>query len=92
MVVNKTKTEIMIMAKSGMPAPQSIIVDSSELQVQQTMKVLGIVFDHQMSWIPQMDAIVKRANKMASGLRVIGIGIVYFDSSISYFIFYMKFY
>jgi len=49
MVVIQTKTEVMIMAKRGIPTPQSITVGTVILQVQQAMKVLGILFDHQMT-------------------------------------------
>jgi len=71
MVVNKAKTEVMFMNKRGHVLPQSITVDATEIQVQPTLKVLGVLFDHQLSWSSQMEVIVSKANKMASGLRVI---------------------
>jgi len=53
--------------------PQSInqSITFAILQVQQTIKVLRILFDHQMNWNAQMEQVVKKATKMASRSRII---------------------
>jgi len=50
MVVNKAKTEVMFMSNKKQILPSQVQVDGEVIPVQTNIKVLGIHFDHDMSW------------------------------------------
>jgi len=71
MVVNKAKTEVMFMKNKKHILPSQIQVDGEAIPVQTNIKVLGIHFDHDMSWKTHVSNVSNRAQKMIRGLKVI---------------------
>jgi len=73
MVVNRSKTELMLMNHAKRSTfPPSITTNSGEtIAVAKTMKVLGITFDFDLSWRTHMENVVKKSQRMVSGLKVI---------------------
>lgn len=73
MVVNKDKTEMMLMnhyKKQLFPA--SLITESGEeIILVKSMKILGITFDFDLSWRTHMDNLMKKSQRMISGLKII---------------------
>jgi len=70
MVVNQTKTEVMIM-NNRRQIPQKIILGGVETEVRKEMKVLGVTFDNTLHWDQQVENVTKKAQQMISGLRTI---------------------
>jgi len=71
MVVNQAKTEIMIMKNKKDIIPSHIKLSNVDIEIKQSLKVLGIQFDFDLSWNTHLQNITKKAQKMISGLKVI---------------------
>jgi len=73
MVVNKGKTEVMLMKHhSHTNKPSHLNLLSGEtIELTCSLKVLGIQFDHDMSWKTHMENIIMKSNRMISGLKTI---------------------
>jgi len=73
MVVNKSKTELMIMetGKKSKEIPKQLKILDQNIDVSTCMKILGITFDNKLKWTNHMDSLVKKANRMISGLKII---------------------
>jgi len=71
MVVNKAKTELMFMSNKKYPIPQNITVSDETITISSTLKVLGITFDKDLRWNSHIANLVKKSQRMISGLRVI---------------------
>ncbi len=68
MVCNTDKAEIIVTNQDKLEA---ITVDSCQLQTQYEMKVLGIIFDHGVTWAQQVSNALSKFNKTLHGLRLI---------------------
>jgi len=71
MVVNKSKTELMFMRNRNKILPGSITVDLEEIKAQNSIKILGIQFDHDLGWNTHIGLLNEKARKMINGLKVI---------------------
>jgi len=73
MVINKGKTEVMLMKHhSHTNKPSHLNLLSVEtIELTYSLKALGIQFDHDMSWKAHMENIIKKSNRMISGLKTI---------------------
>jgi len=71
MVVNKSKTELMFMKNKKVSFPTEISIENEKIIVHTTMKVLGVQFDHDMSWTSHVETLTKNSLRMISGLKVI---------------------
>lgn len=67
MVCNLDKTEIMHMGRDQSP----LVLQIGDVQIlpSPTMKVLGLLFDAEMSWSHQVNNLVRKCNRMLHGLR-----------------------
>jgi len=63
MVVNKSKTELMIMANMKIPVAHSITVTGESF--------LGITFDKGLKWLPHVANLVKKSQRMISDPKII---------------------
>jgi len=70
MVVNKTKTEVMFM-KSRSEIPTQIMVEGEPLKTQKQLKVLGVLFDYDMSWTSHVSTLTIKAQRMATGMKIL---------------------
>jgi len=71
MVVNQSKTELMMMQIGKTILPEKITLLGSEMSVLKEMKVLGVTFDNRLHLDAQLSNVMKKAQRMISGLKVI---------------------
>jgi len=69
MVVNTTKTEIVIFNKN--PMEEIFEIHTSQVKSQSSMKALGVVFQHNLKWDLHVQNLIKRANPKLSVLKKI---------------------
>ena len=68
MVINASKTEACHFSYQ-VPDPIRIEVDSAVIEVKSCLKVLGLIFDHRMSWGPHIENLLKEANSRIQAIR-----------------------
>jgi len=61
----------MFMINKSSECRKEIVVDNETVSVQSKMKILGIQFDHDMSWTSHIDTLTKHSFKMMSRLKVL---------------------
>jgi len=70
MVVNVSKTESVLFSKS-VEGPVLLTVNGSSFYTTQSMNVLGVTFDAQLSWDPQTEKVINKAKGLLHGLRIL---------------------
>jgi len=71
MVVNKAKTELMFMNNKKVEVPLEIMVTNESIPISSSLKVLGVTFDKDMKWNSHVANLVKKSQRMISGLKII---------------------
>jgi len=69
MVINASKTEAAYFASRELRDPPKIKIDDVLIQAKKCLSVLGIIFDHKMSWEPHIEKLLKEANSRTQALR-----------------------
>ena len=69
MVINVSKTECVYFAPHELPSPPVITIDGIQIELKKVLKVLGLTFDHKLKWGPQIDNIIKDANRTTQAIR-----------------------
>jgi len=57
--------------KNQIEVPTQILVDGETIKTQKHLKVLGILFDFDMSWTSHVSTLTTKAQRMASGMKII---------------------
>jgi hypothetical protein len=70
MICNVEKTEFMVVNPPKVGS-LSITVDGREIKSQPNIKVLGILFDDALSWLPHVQRTITKSNRMFHGLKLI---------------------
>jgi hypothetical protein len=68
LVVNLKKTELVFFSKK-MTETQSITLGDQIITSENTMKVLGVLFDSKLQWSNQVENAIKKAKKACGGLN-----------------------
>lgn len=73
MVVNQSKTEVMLMDKNAASLPKISITldDSTVLTTAPSVKALGVWFDHCLRWDRHINELKKRVLRVINGLKII---------------------
>ena len=68
--VNEKKMEVCMFNKKDF-AQCSILINGSEIKVENTIKILGVIFDSKLTWSEHCRHALNRANKAKQGLCLI---------------------
>jgi len=73
MIVNRTKTEIVNFSGSNSrdEPVKTLKVDGCDVETREKMKVLGIIFDKNLSWRVHVDELKKKIAKVQCGIKII---------------------
>ena len=69
MVLNSSKTEAAYFSSRELKNPPEIEIDSSPIKTKPYIKVLGLIFDHKMSWDAHVEKLLKEANSRTQAVR-----------------------
>jgi len=69
MVLNATKTEASYFATRELENPPKIEIDGIKIETKKSIKVLGLIFDHKLSWDIQVEKVLKEANSRTQAIR-----------------------
>ena len=70
LIVNETKTELCLFHKAN-HNPIDITINNVNIRSKTTINVLGILFDSQMKWEPQVSQSINKARKALHGIKLI---------------------
>ena len=70
LIVNETKTELCLFHKAN-HNPRDITINNVNIRSKTTINVLGILFDSQMKWEPQVSQSINKARKALHGIKLI---------------------
>jgi len=73
MIVNRTKTEIVnFTGSNSQDEPvKTLKVDGCDVETREKMKVLGIIFDKNLSWRVHIEELKKKIAKIQCGIKII---------------------
>jgi len=69
MIVNETKTEMVLFCKSNDAKNVEINVNGNIIKSAEVMKILGVLFHRHLEWKPQVDKVICQASKLSYGLK-----------------------
>ena len=69
MVLNSSKTEAAYFSSRELTNPPEIEIDSALIKTKPFIKVLGLIFDHKMSWDVHVEKLLKEANSRTQAVR-----------------------
>ena len=69
MVLNSSKTEAAYFSSRELTNPPEIEIDGGLIKTKPFIKVLGLTFDHKMSWDVHVEKLLKEANSRTQALR-----------------------
>ena len=58
-ILNKKKTEAMIVAKKAPMSSDDILLNNNKLNVAETFKYLGVTVDSHLNWEPHISQLIK---------------------------------
>lgn len=67
LAVNINKTELVYF--SNKPTKGNVKLGNLTIESKTSMKILGVVFDSKLSWIPHIDSCIQKTKQAVSGLR-----------------------
>ena len=70
MVVNESKTELCLFYKKDL-TPVTLKINNSIVRSKKVINVLGVLFDSKMTWAPQVEQTITKANKVLNAKRLI---------------------
>ncbi len=70
LIVNESKTELCLFHKAN-HNPIDITINNVNIRSKTTINVLGILFDSQMKWEPQVSQSINKARKALHGIKLI---------------------
>ena len=59
MVLNSSKTEAAYFSSRELTNTPEIVIDGNPIKTKQSNKVLGLIFDHKMSWDTNVEKLIK---------------------------------
>jgi hypothetical protein len=68
--VNEVKTEVCLFFKNE-TRPVEVMISNAKEKSKSTLSVLRIVFDTKLSWTPQVQHFLKKANKALNAIKII---------------------
>jgi len=72
MVVNQSKTEIVVFSRNGDHEKSKIVLnDGTILESKNSIKALGVWFDHRLKWDTHIKDLRKRIIRIINGLKII---------------------
>ena len=69
MVLNSSKTEAAYFSLRELANPPEIEIDSALIKTKPLIKVLGLIFDHKMSWDGHVEKLLREANSRTQAIR-----------------------
>ena len=69
MVLNSSKTEAAYFSSRQLTSPPEIEIDGTPIKTKPYIKVLGLIFDHKMSWDAHVEKLLKEANSRTQAVR-----------------------
>ena len=69
MVLNSSKTEAAYFSSRELTNPPEIEIDGNSIKTKPNIKVLGLIFDHKMSWDAHVEKLLKEANSRTQAIR-----------------------
>jgi len=72
MVVNSSKTEIVIFNRRRIYMSEEFQIDQSIVKSQEKFKALGVIFQHDLKWNDHVSAVISRVNPKLSMLKKVG--------------------
>ncbi len=69
MVLNSSKTEAAYFSSRELTNPPKIEIDGVKIITKSQIKVLGMIFDHKMSWDIHIEKLLKEANSRTQAVR-----------------------
>jgi hypothetical protein len=70
MVVTESKTERCLFYKKDL-TPVTLKINNSIVRSKKVINVLGVLFDSKMTWAPQVEQTITKANKALNAIRLI---------------------
>jgi len=71
MVTNLSKTEAVLFSRRKNLTNFPVTIDGESFNTQRTMKVLGVIFDENLSWSQQVESVVKKSRKLNNAMTII---------------------
>jgi len=68
MIVNEKKTELVLFNKGNLPNIE-INVTGNKITSMDNMKILGVIFNKNLDWKPQVDRVIAQATRLSHGLK-----------------------
>jgi len=69
MVLNASKTEACYFATKELERPPKMEIDGVNIEIKKTLKVLGLTFDHKLSWDIHIEKLLKEVNSRTQAIR-----------------------
>ncbi len=69
MVLNSSKTEAAYFSLRELANPPEIEIDSALIKTKPFIKVVGLIFDHKMSWDVHVEKLLREANSRTQAVR-----------------------
>ena len=69
MVLNASKTEACYFSMCTLSNPPKINISGELIECQKSIRVLGLLFDHKMSWETHIDKVLKEANSRTQAVK-----------------------
>jgi len=69
MVINAGKTQAAYFKMRELRDPPKIQIEEVQIEAKKNMCVLGVLFDHKMSWEPHIEKLLKQANSRTQAIR-----------------------
>jgi hypothetical protein len=93
MVINSSKTEAAYFANNKIAEPPKITIDDAIIEVKHRLCVLGIIFDHNMSWESHIETVLTEARSRIQALRHVRQHLTKQESiNVAHGLFFGKFY
>jgi hypothetical protein len=70
LVVNEAKTELCLFHRNNV-APITIKINNCNVKSKKVINALGILFDSKLSWAPQVELSISKANKALNAIKII---------------------
>ena len=70
LIVNEAKTELCLFHRNDV-APITIRINNCNVKSKKVINVLGVLFDSKLSWAPQVELSISKANRALNAIKII---------------------
>ena len=70
LIVNEAKTELCLFHRNDV-APITIRINNCNVKSKKVINVLGVLFDSKLSWAPQAELSISKANRALNAIKII---------------------